>query len=467
MPTIQLPRPLPPQVPILISGARYKVLACGRRFGKSTIALDACIEGHGPVVDGKPMWPGAIHGARIWWIAPIYKQALGVWDLLKAALRTVGTVSEAEWRITLPNGGWVQVRSGDNPDTLRGTGLDGCVLDEAAMMPPELWSQVIRPSLADRKGWCIFASTPRGAQNWFHDVYTSAADNPEWERWHLRTEDNPRIPPEELAAMRADMSEQEAAQELDASWLTTAEQRFGPVGLANGKRLICPPLETLPLPDGLGPEYLRVWEMPRAGMPYVVYTDPSKARGRDYTCTVVVESRTLRHVATLRDNVLEPTQHGAKAVLLAQWYNTALYGCESNIGEAILYAVGASGYPRVYWHPRQQTLRMRLDARLPDRELGLPVTAQTRPGLIDDLAAEIDSGRLTSPDGVFWAECDTFVLDAKGRAAAMDGKHDDLVLAMAGALRIARSPGAQQTLGGGRPKVQARPALGGVYAQWR
>lgn len=430
------------------------------------LALDAVVEGHGPMVDGVPQWPGAVYGAHVWWVAPIYKQALVVWDLLKSTLRGIGTVSEAEWRITLPNGGWVQVRSGDNPDSLRGTGLDGVVLDEAAMMPREIWTQVLRPSLADRGGWAIFASTPRGAQNWFYDVFLNAADDPEWERWHAPTSDNPLIPAAELDAMRRDMSEQEARQELDADWLVTAEQRFSPMAISNGERLVIPPLSTLPLPPGLGAEYLSVWEMPRAGLPYVVYTDPAEAKGRDYTVTVVLEARSMRHVATLRDNQQEPTQHGQRAIALAQWYNSALYGCEANKGEAILYAAGASGYSRVYWHPRPQTLEGRSSGKQPTHQLGLPVTGQTRTGLIDDLAAEIDSGRLTSPDAVFWRECATFVLDARGRASAMDGMHDDMVMAMAGAVRIARSPGAQSMRDVAPAKPRSAPMLGGIYAQW-
>jgi hypothetical protein len=255
--------------------------------------------------------------------------------------------------------------------------------------------------------------------------------------------------------MRAEMSEAEARQELDADWLVLHDQRFSPLALQNGRRLVVPPLPTVPLPPGLTGAYLRVWETPRAGVSYVVYTDPAEARGRDYTVTVVLEVRNQRHVATLRDNTQEPTQHGQQAILLAQWYNMALYGCEANKGEAILYAVGAAGYPRVYWHPRTMTVEQRMSGKLPQHQLGLPVTRQTRTGLIEHLAAELDAGRLTSPDEVFWRECDTFVIDSAGRAAAMEGKHDDMVMAMAGALHLARSAGAQYMFSRGEVVVPA------------
>jgi hypothetical protein len=197
----------------------------------------------------------------------------------------------------------------------------------------------------------------------------------------------------------------------------------------------------------------------------VVYTDPALGVRRDYTTTVVLEARTLLHVATLREHELEPAQHGAAAVALASWYNEALYGFEAARGEAIALAVGQSGYRRVYWHPLAITYQQRLAGHAPDRRLGLPVTGSTRPGLIDDLAAEIDSGRLVSPDEVFWEEAAAFTIDERGRAQASPGSHDDMVMAMAGAVRLTRDPGAQQQYGGssswGRPRP-IRRQLGGT-----
>lgn len=214
----------------------------------------------------------------------------------------------------------------------------------------------------------------------------------------------------------------------------------------------------LPLPTNL-PESLmgapvQVWTRPRVGLPYVIYTDAAEAKGRDYTATLVLEARTLNHVATLREREMEPTEHGRYAVALARWYNEAFAGVERNRGEAILYAYGVEHYPRVYWHqdpfgpPGQQQ-------RESNKRLGLPVTEQTRPGLIDDLAVAIQSGALQSRDLDFWRECSTFMLDAQGRAQALRTRHDDLVMAMAGALRLSRQPGAQTlrtTTQGSRPR---------------
>ncbi len=454
---------------MLLASERFKVLNCGRRFGKTVLSLCATVEGHGPLVDGKPLHPGAIHGAHIWWLAPIYKQSLEVWDILKRTLGGVGTVSETEWRITLPGGGWIQVRSADNPDNLRGSGLDGVVLDEAASMAPEVWSTVIRPALADRQGWAIFCSTPKGAQNWFHDIYEAAAGQESWVRWTRTTLDNSYIARTEIDAMLADMSEQEARQELYADFLVLAEQRFSAHAIASGRRLVYEPLQSAPLPAGVDARFLRLWELPSPGSSYIAYTDPALGVRRDYTTTLVAEliSGGVRHVATLRERELEPSQHGMQAVALSQWYNNALWGCEAAKGEAVLYAAGASGYPRVYRHPRPQTLKARL-AGPPETTPGLPMTGQTRTGFVEDLALWIDSGRYTSFDGAFWDECATFVIDGRGRAAAMDGKHDDLVMAAVGLVQLAQSPGAMRPMR--LPSTASAPrtaSLGGVYAQWK
>lgn len=205
-----------------------------------------------------------------------------------------------------------------------------------------------------------------------------------------------------------------------------------------------PGLPQAALPDDLqGVEGLTVWALPRPGVPYVVYTDPAEGKGRDYTATVAVEARTLVHVATLRDNTREASQHAAIAVGLARLYNGAFAGWESNKGEQVSYVYGAEGYSRLYWHQAEATLQMRMAGRDGARHLGFPVTAATRPGLIEDLAVAVETYALTSWDENLWKEAASFILTANGRAQAAAGSHDDLVMAMAGAVRIARQPGAQ------------------------
>lgn len=200
---------------ILLSPARFKVIVCGRRWGKTALGLMATLKGHGAT---RGQRRGAIDGGNIWWIAPTYKVASKIWRDLKRATKDAYTAkNEVERRIELPCGGSVTVHSADDPGTLVGDGLDGVVIDEAAKVHRDAWGESVRPALADRLGWAIFIGTPKG-NNWFREVFDVAdADSSlEWARWQRPTSDNPIIRPSEIDAMRREMTGTKAAQEIDA-----------------------------------------------------------------------------------------------------------------------------------------------------------------------------------------------------------------------------------------------------------
>ena len=220
---ILLPQPLPHQLDVLRHPARLKCVVCGRRWGKSLLGLVACIEGHGPKGSG---FGGALEGAQIWWVAPTYPQGLLIWRDLKKALAGAWVEKrEKEMRIVLPGGGSVTVKSADNPDALRGVGLDGVVLDEAAFMSEEAWVNGIRPALADRQGWALFLTTPNG-MNWIHALFETAGESEGWARWKRPTSENPIIPAKELEAARRDMGELMFAQEHLAQFVTAGAGLF-------------------------------------------------------------------------------------------------------------------------------------------------------------------------------------------------------------------------------------------------
>lgn len=213
---IYLPTPLEHQLSVLRSPSRFKVVCCGRRWGKTKAGLIAVVEGHGP----PGTLQGALDGADVWWVAPTYPVASMIWRDLKHALRDAwSSKSEVDRRIELDTGGSISVRSADRPDGLRGSGLDGLVIDEAAFVREEAWAEALRPALADREGWAMFISTPCG-QNWFHDLYQRAASTPSMERWQRPTSDNPLIPPGELEAARGEIGPYTYAQEFQAQFVT-------------------------------------------------------------------------------------------------------------------------------------------------------------------------------------------------------------------------------------------------------
>ena len=209
----------------ILSPARFKVIVCGRRWGKTAIGLMMTLKGHG---SERGQWRGAIDGGNVWWIAPTYKVASKIWRDLKRATRGAWIEkNEVERRIELPGGGSVTVWSADDPGTLVGDGIDGVVFDEAGKIHQDAWGESVRPALADRGGWAVFIGTPKG-QNWFHDLFqfAGADTSGEWQAWQRATSDNPLIPPTEIHAMRAEMSGAKAAQELDAKFITSVGELF-------------------------------------------------------------------------------------------------------------------------------------------------------------------------------------------------------------------------------------------------
>jgi hypothetical protein len=145
----------PPQSSVLDCDRRFRVLAAGRRSGKTYLA---CIE----------LIRAACGPSRVaWYVAPTYKMSKRIaWKQLKQLTRPfwASPPNETDLRIELTTGGIIALRGADNYDNLRGEGLDFLVLDEFASMAPEAWTEVLRPALSDRLGRALFIDSP-GAQS--------------------------------------------------------------------------------------------------------------------------------------------------------------------------------------------------------------------------------------------------------------------------------------------------------------
>lgn len=219
--------------------------------------------------------------------------------------------------------------------------------------------------------------------------------------------------------------------------------RFSREAIVQHRQNVRDPLPWSALPEWARVPGLDIWELPRPTGAYVMYTDAAEGKGLDYTVTVVLEARALRHVATLRDNDREPSVHGSIARRVASEYGNPLWGGERLFGAAILAAIGQ--YPKLYWHEeRERTMQQMIAGRQPTKRLWMPMTQQVRVLLIEELAVAIETHALTSPSDTYWQECNTFVLNQDGKAEASPGHHDDYPMAMAGALRMAAQPGAKR-----------------------
>ena len=124
---------------------------------------------------------------------------------------------ESELRVDYHNGGQVRLYGADNADALRGIYMDGVVLDEFADMDPRVWSEVIRPALADRQGWAVFIGTPKG-RNSFFDLHRRSLSEKDWLGLVLKASETGLIPPSELELAKRDLSDDQYAQEFECSF---------------------------------------------------------------------------------------------------------------------------------------------------------------------------------------------------------------------------------------------------------
>jgi predicted phage terminase large subunit-like protein len=183
------------------------------------------VQGHGPADSPRI---GALQGGNVWWVCPTYNISNQIWrDLKKALIGAWVEKSEVERRIVLPGGGSITVRSTDNPDSLRGSGLDGLVIDEAAYVKEDAWAEALRPALSDREGWCIFISTPQG-RNWFWKLFERVPKLGDWARWQRPTADNPKIPQTEIEAAKLELGPYKFAQEYEAQFIAPGAHQFKP-----------------------------------------------------------------------------------------------------------------------------------------------------------------------------------------------------------------------------------------------
>jgi hypothetical protein len=217
--------PRPHQIDIHARSDRFKVLVCHRRFGKTVMCINELID--------RAAQPKHAH-ARFAYIAPSYRQAKRVvWDYLKRYAIAVETIAEpdvaaagkrpmaraleTELRVDFANGSRIQLFGADDPDSLRGLYLDGVVFDEYGQMRPKVWTEVVRPMLADREGFAIFIGTPKG-QNAFFDIYERAKSDREWFHVVHKASATGIVPAHELDAARRDMSKEEYEQEFECSF---------------------------------------------------------------------------------------------------------------------------------------------------------------------------------------------------------------------------------------------------------
>jgi hypothetical protein len=210
---------LPWQQEVFKDQTRFKVVAAGRRCGKSRMAAVTLL------IEGLK----CPQGSAVLYVSPTMGQSRQIiWDLLLDLGREVIQNSHVNnLDITLINGARIYVRGADRPDTLRGVSLTYAVLDEVADIKPEAWEQVIRASLSDKRGRALFIGTPKG-RNWFYDTFKlgESEDDPDWKSWHFTTADNPLIDQKEIESAKKTLSTFAFKQEYMASFTNAGSDIF-------------------------------------------------------------------------------------------------------------------------------------------------------------------------------------------------------------------------------------------------
>jgi len=201
----------------LMDSKRFGVVVAHRRMGKTVSAINHLIKD--AILNQK-------EAPRYAYIAPTYGQAKRVaWDyLVKYAEPLGGTSNISELRVDFW-GRRIQLFGSDNPESLRGQYFDGVILDEIGDQNPKIWTDIVRPALADRKGWCLFIGTPKG-HNHFKELRDRAEKEDGWGLLEFKASETGVVDDTELKAARNEMGEDKYRQEFECSFDAAVEGSY-------------------------------------------------------------------------------------------------------------------------------------------------------------------------------------------------------------------------------------------------
>ena len=196
------------QSEVMEDPSRFKVIAAGRRTGKTHLAAISLIL---KALDGKD--------GKVFYVAPTQGQARDtMWHTIFDIANDIIERSHINnLEITLSGGNTIYLKGADRPDSLRGVSLKHLVLDEYAFMKPDVFESILRPALADRKGSLIAIGTPEG-RNHFYDMFQGAATWNDWSQFHFTSFDNPLVDKAEIEHARATLPAWAFQQEFMASF---------------------------------------------------------------------------------------------------------------------------------------------------------------------------------------------------------------------------------------------------------
>jgi len=380
MPTVQINAlPHVGQKAVHRDGSRFKVVDAGRRWGKTRLGVNECLD-------------VAANGGRAWWVSPSYKTSEVGWRPLRRIGHKIGAeVRKVDRQINLANGGSVTVRSADNPESLVGEGLDFVVMDECSLTKEQAWFESLRPALSDRQGRALFIGTPKG-RNWFWRLWQRGQQGEEgWASWQFPTASNPYIPAKEIAAAKRDLPERLFLQEYMAEFLEDAGTVF--------RRVMAAATAT---------EQHNAVE----GHEYVMGVDWGKLA--DFTVLVVLDATTNEVVYMDRFNQIDyQVQLGRLETAFIKFEPVQIIAESNAMGEPLIEQLWYQGYPVQAFQTTNASKADMVNALSLAFEKG-EIQIPNDPVLIGELQA-FEANRL--PSGMI-------------RYAAPEGMHDDTVMAL-------------------------------------
>lgn len=210
----------PWQQEVFNDSTRFKIVAAGRRCGKSYLAAWTLLINALQANDPRS-W--------VFYVAPTQGQARQImWrTLLELGSSVIKKAHINNLDIELVNGQTIGLRGADRPDTMRGVSLNFLVLDEYADIKADVWEEILRPACADKEAPVLFIGTPK-SRNHFYDLYKYAelSGDSEWKSWHFTSYDNPFLKKEEINAAKRSMSSYAFRQEFMASFESKGSEMF-------------------------------------------------------------------------------------------------------------------------------------------------------------------------------------------------------------------------------------------------
>jgi len=408
------------------------VVVAGRRFGKTIFSINELIR---EALENP--------GSKNWMVAPTFRQVKEIaWRMLFDNIPPylISSKNEVELRIDLITGSVISLRGADNPDSLRGVGLNFVVLDEYGQMKEEVWDEIIRPTLLDSKGNAIFIGTPVG-YNHFWKLYNKGKDDKDYESFHFKTIDNLAIEgiEEEVAKARLEMDPIKFSQEMEANFeALMGRPRFNSVALkAMFDKTEKPTRGNLVYSEGSitfqdDPNgIVEVYNFPGDKTKGAIGVDISEGKGNDRSSASFLNYDTMTEDIVINTNKLDPSQFAIEMWKLGYFCNKALVAIENN-GPGLACILPLRNGQGEYTPYKKLYYKEILDeqSKKLTKKFGWTTNAKSKPVMIDKLAEVIREGLVGIPSEDTVRELQCYIIYEDGKTGAVEGQNDDRVIAL-------------------------------------